>query len=179
MTRVIRKSRSLMSREARTLVQSILVAELLVPSDIVWLVSPWVNDVAVIANADGRFNDLIPDSELRDLHLSEVLAALARAGTAVVVAYRPEASNDTFITNLRNAAASDSQLLLRQEPSLHEKTLAGDRYVVTGSMNFTRAGFDFNEEQITLEVSPAVVSDHRASLRERWGPTTTSVVGEA
>jgi len=168
--RIIRKSRAIASGEVRSLIQTALLSELLAPSDVLWVVSPWVNDVPVISNDDGRFAAILPQIESRDAHLSEVLATLAQAGTTLVVAVRPDRSNDTFLTTLRNAPIPSGRLLERQDSALHEKTLAGDRYVITGSMNFTRAGIDYNEEQVTFDDDVALVAEVRAGLRQRWGP---------
>jgi phosphatidylserine/phosphatidylglycerophosphate/cardiolipin synthase-like enzyme len=170
MKRVVRKSRAIASGEVRALIQTALVAELLSPSDVIWVVSPWINDVPVISNDDGRFRAILPQAESRDAHLSEVLAALAQAGTTVVVAVRPDRSNDTFLTTLRSAQIPNGRLVERHDAALHEKTLAGDRYVITGSMNFTRAGIDYNEEQVTFDDDVALVAEVRAALRQRWGP---------
>jgi phosphatidylserine/phosphatidylglycerophosphate/cardiolipin synthase-like enzyme len=170
MKRVVRKSRAIASGEVRSLLQTALVAELLAPSDVLWVVSPWINDVPVINNEDGRFASILPQVESRDAHFSEVLAALAQAGTTLVVAVRPDKSNETFLTTLRNAQVPSGSLLERQDAALHEKTLAGDRYVITGSMNFTRAGIDYNEEQVTFDDDSALVAEVRAALRQRWGP---------
>jgi phosphatidylserine/phosphatidylglycerophosphate/cardiolipin synthase-like enzyme len=167
---VIRKSRAIASGEVRALIQTALVAELLEPSDVLWVVSPWINDVPVIANDDGRFSDLLPGIEARDAHFSEVLAILAQSGTTLVVAVRPETSNDTFLTTLRSAEIPRGHLIERNDSALHEKTLVGDRYVITGSMNFTRAGIDYNEEQVTFDDDVALVAEVRAALRQRWGP---------
>jgi phosphatidylserine/phosphatidylglycerophosphate/cardiolipin synthase-like enzyme len=168
--RVVRKSRAIASGEVRALLQTALVAELLAPSDVLWVVSPWINDVPVILNDDGRFSSILPQVESRDAHFSEVLAALTQAGTTLVVAVRPDRSNETFLTTLRNAAIPSGRLIERQDAALHEKTLAGDSYVITGSMNFTRAGIDYNEEQVTFDDDVALVAEVRAALRQRWGP---------
>ncbi len=150
--------------------QTVLISELVAPSDVLWVVSPWINDVAVISNDHAWFGAILPQIESRDAHLSEVLAVLAQSGTTLVVAVRPDAANDTFLTNLRNAAIPTGRLIERQNSALHEKTLAGDGYVITGSMNFTRAGFDYNEEQVTFDDDVALVAEVRAGLRQRWGP---------
>jgi PLD-like domain len=168
--RIIRKSRELASGEARSLIETVLVAELVAPSDVLWLVSPWINDVTVIRNDDARFSALLPQVEERAAHLSEVLAAIADSGTTVVVATRPDAMNDTFRTNLRNSSFAGDRLIECLDPALHEKTLAGEGYVLTGSMNFTRAGIDYNEEQVTFDDDVRLVAEVRSALRRRWGP---------
>jgi phosphatidylserine/phosphatidylglycerophosphate/cardiolipin synthase-like enzyme len=125
----------------------------------------------VLSNDDGQFAALLPHVEDRDAHLSEILAALAGAGTTVVIAVRPDAHNDTFLTNLRRHVEDEGAVIEHLDPALHEKTLSGDGYVITGSMNFTRAGLDYNEEQIIFEDDASLVAEVRGALRRRWGPT--------
>jgi hypothetical protein len=170
--RVIRKSRPAGAGDARTLLETVLVAECLRPSRVVWLVSPWISDVPVFDNRGGSFSHVFPNSGERELRLSEVLLHIAEAGTSVVVATRDDPQNAAFLAAIAPEAAKGRDITVTTSPDLHEKTLAGDDFVLSGSMNFTQAGLDWNEEQVTLDTDTETVAAARRDLRSRWGPSS-------
>ena len=53
-SRQIFKGQGKAEREAERLLQTILLAELVAPSEVIWLISPWVTDVAILDNRTGR-----------------------------------------------------------------------------------------------------------------------------
>ncbi|MBN3959439.1 phospholipase D-like domain-containing protein DpdK [Nostoc sp. NMS8] len=71
----------LSSRQIPDLLQTIFVAELIIPSQCVWLVSPWISDIPVIDNTANTFLCLEPSWSRSRIRLSQVLATLAERGT--------------------------------------------------------------------------------------------------
>ena len=47
--------------EIRELLEGIFVAELLVPSESIWLVSPWISDIDILDNRCGQFSSASAD----------------------------------------------------------------------------------------------------------------------
>ena len=168
--RVLRKSRLAGMRDARTLLEIVLAAECLQPSDVLWVISPWISDVPVFDNRGGSFGAVLADAGERDVRLSEVLIRLAENGSRVVVATRDDDKNAPVLAALASYTPYRGTIDVLTSNDLHEKTLAGDDFVVTGSMNFTQAGLDWNEEQVTLDTDPETVAAARRDLRSRWGP---------
>lgn len=151
--------------------ETLLAAECLHPSGVLWVVSPWISDVPVFDNRGGAFGHVFPDAGERELRLSEVLLRLASGGTTIVVATRDDQKNGPFLTALAAGVRADEDIRIVKSNDLHEKTLAGDDFVLSGSMNFTQAGLDWNEEQVTLDTDSETVAAARRDLRSRWGPS--------
>jgi hypothetical protein len=156
-------------RTIADLLQSIFTAELLSPSENLWLVSPWVSDIAVLDNSAGQFASLVPELERAPLRLSELLAYLAEQGTHVRVTVRELERNRPFCTVMSSIAERMSGLVaVRQARDLHEKGLLGDRYYLCGSFNFTFSGISLHEEVGHFITDPATISAHRIALASRW-----------
>jgi phosphatidylserine/phosphatidylglycerophosphate/cardiolipin synthase-like enzyme len=177
--RVIRKSRLAGLRDARTLLEIVLAAECVEPSEVLWVISPWISDVPVFDNRGGSFRVVLADAGERDVRLSEVLVRLAENGSTVVVATRDDDKNAPFLAALANHTSDRGTIDVLTSNDLHEKTLAGDDFVLSGSMNFTQAGLDWNEEQVTLDTDPETVAAARRDLRSRWGPDSDDTQREA
>jgi len=156
MTRAIHTRAGGPTHVLEDLLQTLLVAELLSPSRRLWLVSPWISDIPVIDNSSGSLTVAAPGAPARSLRLSEVLSRLAELGTQVTVVTKAgERHNASFLSALRSLS---NQVVALEHPDLHTKTLATDRFVLSGSMNFTRWGIGRNVERITLEITKEVVS---------------------
>jgi hypothetical protein len=154
MRRLVRKSTRAGLRDARILLQQVLVAELMAPGRRLHLRSPWITDVAVIDNRGGRFDPLFPDIGQREIVLSEILGVLAAAGTQVAVECRLDDINRPFLLAVRRSEA----IRVFTNDDLHEKLLALDDCILSGSMNFTAAGLDRNDEQLSIDTDAAVVA---------------------
>jgi len=172
--RVIRKNASTSGREAVELLSSLFAMEVLSPSRCIWVISPWVSDIPLLDNRFGGFPTLDEVGQ-RVLTLSEVLVALADRGSYVVVATRPDSSNQRFVSQLTLLATSAGLMdrmtitVVERDQRLHDKSLAGDNYVVAGSMNFTTSGTLLNEEQVQLHTDPAYVAQTQTDLYQRFG----------
>ena len=58
MSRIIRKSQTRSSTEAASLLASLFAAELICPSECLWLVSPWISDIQILDNQASGFDPL-------------------------------------------------------------------------------------------------------------------------
>ena len=99
MSRVIRKSQTRSSAEAASLLANLFAAELVSPSECIWLVSPWISDIQILDNEVGAFDPLSRWGP-RSVRLAEVLATLASCGSSVVIGTTADPHNDEFIAHL-------------------------------------------------------------------------------
>jgi phosphatidylserine/phosphatidylglycerophosphate/cardiolipin synthase-like enzyme len=174
MRRRIHRASGSSSSQISDVLQTIFALELLAPSRCLWLISPWISDVAVLDNSAGGFVALEPTWGYRHVRISELLARLASQGTAIVIATRPAEHNDHFLARVRESAgalgaAEKIRLWRKDESDLHEKGLLTDRLYVAGSMNFTYKGIVVNEEAVTVSADPAEVAEVRLTYHRRWG----------
>jgi hypothetical protein len=146
---------------------SVLLAELLAPSEELWLVSAWISDVAGVDNTRGDYDSLFADASARIYHLSEILGLLTVSGSNLSVITRPAAHNNTFLNRLR-LRADQHRLTVIQHPDVHEKTLCGRNWLLSGSMNFTQRGMQVNDEAVTYQVSDAAAAQARIDFARRW-----------
>jgi phosphatidylserine/phosphatidylglycerophosphate/cardiolipin synthase-like enzyme len=146
---------------------AVLLAELLTPSDELWLVSAWISDVAAVDNTRGDYDSLFADASARVYHLSEILALLTVSGTDLTVITRPAVHNNAFLARLRRRA-EPGRLTVVQHADVHEKTLCGKNWLLTGSMNFTLRGMQVNDEAVTYKVSEATAAQARIDFARRW-----------
>ncbi|WP_242041075.1 phospholipase D-like domain-containing protein DpdK [Leptolyngbya sp. FACHB-261] len=166
MTRYIHSR--LTSRQVPDLLQTILVAELIAPSQNLWLVSPWISDIPVIDNTANTFQALEPSWYRSKIRLSQVLASLTQQGTTVYVATRPDSHNNSFLETLRAKADSDYLRIYKVE-ELHSKGILTDTFYLAGSMNFTFNGITVNQETLSYETDPTVIAEQKLNFRVRWG----------
>ena len=156
------------SRQIRDMLQSVLVGELLVPPQRLWLVSAWIVDAPVIDNRGGELTGLVPEWPDREILLSEVLAVFLANGSKVVVVTNDHVANRPFPLALQAAASrldSADRLqidevprpVMEEERGLHRKRLVTEDVVVWGSMNFTRSGYEHNAEDVSLDIEREVV----------------------
>jgi phosphatidylserine/phosphatidylglycerophosphate/cardiolipin synthase-like enzyme len=172
--RVIRKSATASGREAIDLLASLFALELLRPSRCLWIISPWVTDLPIIDNRFGGFPSLHRYGR-RMITLAEVLVTLAVESATIVVATRQDAGNAAFTARLTRLADDEgvagrvTVVDVSDEQRLHDKALAGDDFVVSGSMNFTFAGALLNEEQVQLHSDETYVAATQKDLYQRFG----------
>ncbi|GAA4472864.1 phospholipase D-like domain-containing protein DpdK [Phytohabitans houttuyneae] len=165
--RVVRTGRTTGLRIDKILT-TVLVAELVSPSRILWLVSPWISDVNAIDNTTGGYDSVFIEATNRMYQLSEVLALLTHSGATLNVVTRPDAHNDTFLRRLRRLAKAENVYVV-QDDDVHEKTFCGDDWLLTGSMNLTVRGMQINDEAVTYKINDQVAANTRVDLRRRFG----------
>jgi hypothetical protein len=166
MTRYIHSR--LTSRQVADLLQTILIAELIAPSQALWLVSPWISDIPVIDNTANTFQALEPSWHRSKIRLSQVLASLTKQGTIVYVATRPDPHNNSFLETLKAKVDLD-YLKLNKAEELHSKGILSDSFYLAGSMNFTFNGISVNQETLSYEMDSAVIAEQKLNFRACWG----------
>ena len=160
--------------EIRELLEGIFVSELLVPSESVWLVSPWITDIDILDNRCGQFSSLVPSWGLRRIRLSEVFAQIMNQSRVHIVA-RPDPHNEAFLQKMRDfgrASEVSERLQVVVRDTLHLKGLLGQDYYLSGSMNLTYNGVEVNHEGISLDRSPESVAEARIHFQENYGGAT-------
>jgi phosphatidylserine/phosphatidylglycerophosphate/cardiolipin synthase-like enzyme len=151
------------------LLTSVLLAELLKPSDNIWLISAWISDVTGVDNTRGNYDSLFGDAVARIYTLSEILAMLASRGAKLSIVTRDVPENEAFLARLRRAVAQEAQLRVIRSPGIHEKTFCGDDWLLSGSMNFTFSGMNANDEVVTYKVDRPTAAAARVDFERRWG----------
>uniref|UniRef100_A0A0C1NHB9 Phospholipase D-like domain-containing protein n=4 Tax=Nostocales TaxID=1161 RepID=A0A0C1NHB9_9CYAN len=160
----------LSSRQIPDLLQTIFTAELLNPSQCIWLVSPWISDIPIIDNTANTFLCLEPSWSRSHIRLSQIITTLAERGTTLHIATRPDTHNKTFKEKVKariNHQKFPVKFHLTGE--LHAKGILGESYYLAGSMNFTYNGTNLNEEALTYETSREVIAQEQLVFTQRWG----------
>lgn len=173
MNRVIRKSQGASATEAADLLAGLFSAELVSPSQCLWLVSPWVSDVELVDNSAGNFDALARYGK-RKVRLAEILVALADAGGHIVIGTTRDTHNTRFLERLRLLAEDwrvGHKLTIAVDSSnqLHTKALTGDDFALAGSMNITFNGIQLREELVDLRTDAAFVAQARMDAFDRFG----------
>lgn len=150
-----------------TLLETVLVGELLRPSTCVWLVSPWISDIGVVDNSRGTYDSLSSTFSPRRLRLSEVLGWLTHSGTRLEVVTRPLPHNTLFLERLKRVADGTNVGVVKHD-DLHEKTLIGDDWVISGSMNFTINGVEVLDEAVSYKANRTAAASARVYFGQRW-----------
>ncbi|MEU9335131.1 phospholipase D-like domain-containing protein DpdK [Streptomyces sp. NPDC048290] len=143
-----------------------LMAEMLSPSHDLWLVSPWITDVQVIDNSHGTYDAFFGDVPPSSWRLSDALLRIAGAGAHIHVVTRPDPHNDAFLRRIE--APELDRVHVQHDPDVHEKTLCGQEWILTGSMNYTVRGMAKNDELVTYKVGGPDASQARLDLAQRW-----------
>ena len=152
------------------LLQSIFLAELLNPSEELWIMSPWISDIPIIDNRGNQFTHLHPAWEGSRVKLSAVVFQLLLKGAAVYLVTRPEEHNVTFLGNLNNLLGNKGYPLhIREVQEFHEKGILGGDYYLSGSMNLTYYGITLNEEVLHYFTDSEIIAEKKLFVRDRWG----------
>lgn len=170
-TRSLRTSALSSREELADALQGLFIAELLDPSDPLWIVTPWISDVVVIDNRAGRFTGLLTGLSQRPIRLSEVLLAQMQRGGSLVLACRPDDHNRSFVEQLQTLTSDSAlatRLTCRYSPELHEKGLLTRGLLISGSMNLTYNGLRRLEESILVTDDSDAVARARHSYEDRW-----------
>lgn len=171
-TRTLRTSALVSREELADVLQGLFIAELMTPSQPLWIVTPWISDIVVLDNRAAHFTGLLPDMACREIRLGEVLLAQLQRGGKVAVACRPDEHNrgfiEPFIDRARDAGVGD-QFRCHYAEALHEKGILTDRLLLNGSMNLTYNGLKRLEESISLTDDEDAVTRTRHAYTDRWG----------
>src|SRR5690242_13180917 len=91
-------------RGIRDLIQSVLVAEALAPSDPLWLLSGWISDIPIIDNRARQFAAVDTEWPSSMVKLSQVLRTLLERGGSIALILRDVDHNKAFVEKLRPLA---------------------------------------------------------------------------
>ena len=163
-TRVIFKSATSAPYAARDALTAVLAEEMVVPSDVVYLLAPWVSNIVIFDNRIGAFDGLNAEWGRREVRPIEVLVAIAQNNTRLAVRVKPDPHNQPFcqrlIDALKEAGVAD-KCQLTQSAALHTKGLATSRALISGSMNFTATGISISDESLLVSFDPQAVAAAR------------------
>ena len=146
---------------------SLFTLEMFAPSPELYLISPWLSKVPLLDNRFGRFRAITTEMHKRELHLGDILTLLAEKGSRIYIMCRPEhPQTEEFLHALFNNPQSN--IAYRQSETLHEKGLISTHFYLRGSMNFTYAGVNLNDESVELTTDPAELARAMAEARVSW-----------
>lgn len=169
--RTIFKRHDRARQEVRRLLTAVFVAELLEPSGELWLVSPWIRDVAVLDNQAGDFAAVQPSWGQREIRLLDCLSTVLARGSSVHLKTSEDSPSVNLLRTLerraRDLGAAD-RLHTRTSNLLHTKGLLTSRCLIRGSMNFTVRGVELNEEAITYDLDSEAIAEMRIAFHEQW-----------
>jgi phosphatidylserine/phosphatidylglycerophosphate/cardiolipin synthase-like enzyme len=157
--------------EVNRLLTTIFAGEMLAPSKELWLVSPWIRDIAVLDNRAGDFNALQASWGRREIRLFECLGELLERGSVVRIKTSDDPTSIDLLAGLQreaDAAGYGDRLATKSASLLHTKGLLTSRCLIRGSMNFTFRGVELNEEAVTYDTDPAEIAEMRISVAEQW-----------
>lgn len=163
-TRVIFKSATSAPYAARDALAAVLAEELVIPSDVIYLMAPWVSNIAIFDNGVGQFDGLNAEWGRREIHLIDVLVAMAQNNTRLVIRVKPEPHNRSFCNRLEEAlkeAGVADLCSVTQSAALHTKGLVTGRALIGGSMNFTINGIAISDESLIVSFDPEKVAAAR------------------
>ena len=175
-TRRLFKSSRYAPQQARELIEAIFVAELIDPSRTLWIVSPWIRDLAVIDNTSMSFSGLDPGWGARTISLSEIVTRLSELGSHVVIVTRPDDLNAPFLRRIDEASSQPdaSSVVVVERQNLHEKGVLGDDFHLGGSMNLTYMGVEINEEALVFETDSDAIARAHGDYAHGYGPPQSS-----
>ena len=170
-TRKIFRTKATGNFEVRELLEAVLISELIMPSPVIWLVSPWITDLEILDNRNAALSALVPTWGLRRIRISEVLASVLDR-TKVYVVTRPDPHNNAFLSKMEDLARAtelSNNLVVIRQKTLHLKGLLGRDYYLSGSMNLTYNGVEINDEGVTFERSSEAIAAARIHFQENYG----------
>ena len=158
----------------RELLQNIFISELLKPSkNPVWLVSPWMSNVAIIDNRSGCFDIINPDWRGQFVKLEDIILHMYSVDTELNIVTNKDEHNDYFLTNLKRRLSDfdkKNNIIIKQRERLHlKKCLVNDYGTISGSMNITFNGIHINDEEIIYSINRAHIDEDRQILEREYG----------
>jgi hypothetical protein len=151
------------------LLQNLFAAELIQPSDQLWIVSPWISDIPILDNTEYAFRALHPEWPRGKVLLSRLLERFSDLGTRVHLVTRDLRTNQSFLNRFKQLKGFRSaQLILYTDDMNHSKGILGRSFYLSGSMNFTNSGISANDETVHLNVDGETLAKSRIEFASRW-----------
>lgn len=148
----------------KELLQTMFASEMLLTGERVWVVSPWVTNVALLDNRSGNFDALNPEWGHRAVRVAEILSFLMTRGNHVVVVTRDLEINKGLMTVLEDEVRRldlQDQLSIILREQLHSKGILLSRSMLLGSMNLTYSGIEINDESVEFVIDPEDIARTR------------------
>lgn len=167
MTRIIHRTAARPHRLIAEALQCLVLGEILDPGGRLVIVTPWISDVPILDNRNGRFSALEPTWPASRVRLSAIIRLLLHKQTKVHLACGPGPREEDFCARLRQAAqleGTERHLTVRRsllDPAKvmdHQKAIAGDQWIIHGSMNLTYRGVELNGELVTVSTDRPYVA---------------------
>jgi len=162
--RYIYKSVTSSQHAVRDVLAALFTQELLVRSEEIVLVQPWISNVVILDNRSGSFDTLNPEWGKREVRLAEVLATLAAGGTRIHVVVRPDPHNKRFKSQLEDAmldSGAGDRCTFYQIADLHTKGILCSHALLSGSMNLTENGVGVLDEHVSVTFDPQAIAAAR------------------
>jgi hypothetical protein len=146
---------------------SVLSLELMSPSPEFYLISPWLSNVVLINNRFGQFRAISRELSKDELGLIDIITLLVGRGTTVRIMCRPDHDpTQAFLSEL--ARLKRKNIEWRQTKHLHEKGMITAHCYLRGSMNFTYAGVNLNDESIEITDNQNEIFRAQQEARVSW-----------
>lgn len=162
--RKIFKNATTSQTAVRELLAFVFTQELLLPSQDLFVVAPWISNIAILDNRQGGFMSLNPEWARTDINLVEILTTLATRGARLHLHVNTDAHNRYFESRLKEAlgdAGVPGQCHWKAHRHLHTKGVLTERTLVSGSMNLTRNGIRILDESVDVCFDPEMVAGAR------------------
>lgn len=166
-TRRIFKDRNTNRSELRQLLETIFIAEIMYPSEELWMVFPWISDVLILDNRTGAFNQIMPHWPKEQIRLSEILFELIKRGCSLRLVTRPgQAQTEMFLANLsvKVSGLNQKNISVSYTENEHIKGMLGDNFYLNGSMNLTYNGIEMLREEIVFTLVQEEIETARFHL---------------
>jgi hypothetical protein len=152
------------------LVEAICIAELLKPSENLYIYAAWISDFIVLDNRNGMISNLVPELPQDRVRLSDWLKLLAEAGTKICLQTNTDSKNQGIQRRIEYLAYSlpKNRLRIRASQTLHDKGMIGDGYYLRGSFNYTKNGVLVLDEHAEYSTDPTTVAGARIHARQYW-----------
>ncbi|GGB81931.1 hypothetical protein GCM10011352_04640 [Marinobacterium zhoushanense] len=165
-SRQIHTFRDLGKRTAKDLLVSQFVVMTISPPPEIWVVSPWIKDFPVLEDPSEPFRAIGWEKPV--LYFSDLVSIVVNNGSRLNLVVKRDDRNDTFLTRLRDLILDPDNTRFGESDELHIKGLLTETIYIKGSMNFTYRGANINDEGITYETEPEIVSLSRQQFREHY-----------
>lgn len=165
--RQIFKSATTAPRAIRDALGILFAQELFVPSQKVFLMTPWISNIVILDNRMGQFDGLNPGWGHREIRLVDILVALTANDTKLLVRVRTDPHNNHFRTKFfaaLNDAGTRDKCEWEESSTLHTKSLLTEHAVVSGSMNFTENGISLGAEMVSISFDRVLVAQAHTEL---------------
>ena len=165
-TRQIHTFEELGKRTLKDLLVSQFAVMTISPPEEIWLVSPWIRDFPILDDPSKPFRFIGWDKPI--MQFSDLIACAVNNGARLNLVVRNDDKNETFLSRLADSIIESRDCRFGYSNTLHLKGLLTQTIYLKGSMNFTYAGTDVNDEGVSYETSPEIVSYSRQQFRSHY-----------